>query len=187
MGSRKISTQCDLLHAEKALKGRVESRSDNETIKNKILRRKMFWILQRESLACNVSLFNTFPPEITAVQAISKQLHGNCKLCQNLRCNSCCTSRGHGRPLGLDPPEAWHLNGTLANWRATSDDAICEVGSDDGCWFVTWGLNSRRSTARGGTLYQPAKFNLESWSVWGRATDFRHDVHSPKKEDSALT
>lgn len=48
-----------------------------------------------------VAFSNTFPPDLTAVQVISKQLHGNHGHCQeNLCCNSCCTSRGHDRPPG---------------------------------------------------------------------------------------
>ena len=118
MGSRKISTEYDLLHVEKLWKG--EQRDNDETIKNKILRRKMFWISVRERKS--VTLFNTFPPDLTAVQVISKQLHGNRRLCQILCCNSCCTSWGHGRPLGPGPSEVWDLNETLSNIKATGDD-----------------------------------------------------------------
>lgn len=51
MGSHKISTEDDVLHVKKALKGQKESQSDNEIIKNKILRREMFWVF---GLPCSV-------------------------------------------------------------------------------------------------------------------------------------
>lgn len=149
----------------KALKRQTESRSDNETLKNKILSGK-----KRESLACHVPLFNTFPPDLTAVQVISKQLHGNHRPCQNLCSNSCCTSWGQCRPPGPGPSQV--LNETLSNIRATGDDRSARLDRDHGCWFVTWGLNGRKSTARSGT-FKPssARRNLESWRLWGGAVD----------------
>lgn len=125
----------------------MESHSDNETIKNKILRGKMFGShSEKESLACHVTLFNTFPPDLTAVHVISKQLHGNHRPWQNLCCNSCCTSWGHGRPLGPDPLQVRDLNKTLWNVRATSDDISPKLDSlmAADSWSEVWTVGSQQ-------------------------------------------
>lgn len=60
-----------------------------------------------------------------------------------------------------------------------------EAGQDHGCRFVTWGLNSRKSTARSGTLIpSSAKCSLERWRVWGSE---RSDWSFKQKHSSVKT
>lgn len=142
----------------KALKRQTESRSDNETLKNKILSGK-----KRESLACHVPLFNTFPPDLTAVQVISKQLHGNHRPCQNLCSNSCCTSWGQCRPPGPGPSEV--LNETLSNIRATGDDRSARLdrimAADS--WPEVWTVGSQQHAAALSNRARPG----ETWRAEG--------------------
>lgn len=134
----------------------------------------MFWISDRERKS--VTLFNTFPPDLTAVQVISKQLHGNRRLCQNLCCNSCCTSWGHGRPLGPGPSEVWDLNETLSNIRATGDDRslrLDRIMAADS-WPEVWAVGSQRHA-----VAHSCQAEL-SWRARGRAADLRPGLWSRK-------
>ncbi|CAB1459732.1 unnamed protein product [Pleuronectes platessa] len=80
-------------------------------------------------------------PEIhihTSVQVISKQLHGNHRLCQSLGCNSCSTSWGQERPLGPDPLEEaetqWHCGTKRSQVKPTELKAArqsCSLRTQD--------------------------------------------------------
>lgn len=193
MGSRKISTEYDLLHVEKPLKRANRVSLGQWDNKNKILRRKMFWISRRESLARHVTWFNTFPPDLTAVLVISKQLHGNRELCQKpplqlllyILGSRQAPGPGSIRGLRLKPDTIKHKS--YWRWR------ICEAGRDRGGYSLTWRLNVRTLTARDGTLVPTlAEFSLkcvkQSCRLGHNNEDLRLDlIQTPLSEKTDLT